>query len=284
MDFTSCGQINNYVKSIDMQQKWQQKKQSGDLSADGTKSVSQWVEEQKNKFSQNDNGGSGDKTLTGIRNKLSCGGKLSPSEMRYLQKKDPIAYAQAMDVEAERAAYIRELKKCRTKEEVQRFKMSHAAKALTTVNSVMNDPNIPQEKKLSAVMSEQQKMSAIDKETAEFVKSGEYSALPTERERLKAEKDMEKAKAEEKRCKDSNEKAAEQERKPVHKDENGNKTEKKVSAHKKEKPRFTEEQAKNTPEARKVRRARAKAAYEENKDSYAKAILTSHASDIDNKA
>ncbi len=260
-----------------MQNKWQQKKQSGDFSAGSIKSVNEWVEEQKSKLNNSDDKNN-DKVLTGIRSKLTCGSRLTPSEMSYLQRKDPIAYAQALDVEAERAAYIRELKKCRTKEEVQRFRMSHAAKALTTVNNVMNDPHIPQEKKLSAVMSEQQKMSAIEKETADFVKSGDYAALPTEREKLKAEKDMEKAKSEEKRCKDADRKAKEQENKPAAKDE------KSTAKRHEEKPKMTKEQAENTPEARKVRRAKAKAAYEESRDKYAQELISAHSESRSKKA
>lgn len=277
MDITAMNSVNNYVKSINMQQKWQQKKESGDFSANGIRSVNEWIEEQKNKLSENNSEDkSSDKILTGIRTKMSCGGKLSPSEKSYLQRKDPVAYAQAMEVEAERAAYARELKKCRTKEEVMRFKMSHAARSLANVNSVMNDPHIPQEKKLSAVMSEQQKMSAIEKETVDFVKSGDYAALPTEREKLKAEKDMEKAKSEEKRCKDANDKAKEQESKPAVKDEKG--VQQKEKHRPEEKPKITKEQAENTPEARKVRRAKAKAAYEESRDRYARELISTRSS------
>lgn len=275
MDITAMNSVNNYVKSINMQQKWQQKKESGDFSANGIRSVNEWIEEQKNKLSENNSEDkNSDKILTGIRAKMSCGGRLSPSEKSYLQRKDPVAYAQAMEVEAERAAYARELKKCRTKEEVMRFKMSHAAKSLANVNSVMNDPHIPQEKKLSAVMSEQQKMSAIEKETVDFVKSGDYAALPTEREKLKAEKDMEKAKSEEKRCKDANDKAKENENKPAAKDEKG--VQQKEKHRPEEKPKITKEQAENTPEARKVRRAKAKAAYEESRDRYARELISTH--------
>ncbi len=277
MDITAMNSVNNYVKSINMQQKWQQKKESGDFSANGIRSVNEWIEEQKNKLSKNNSEDkNGDKILTGIRTKMSCGGRLSPSEKSYLQRKDPVAYAQAMEVEAERAAYARELKKCRTKEEVMRFKMSHAARSLANVNSVMNDPHIPQEKKLSAVMSEQQKMSAIEKETVDFVKSGDYAALPTEREKLKAEKDMEKAKSEEKRCKDANDKAKEQESKPAVKDEKG--VQQKEKHRPEEKPKITKEQAENTPEARKVRRAKAKAAYEESRDRYARELISTRSS------
>ncbi len=275
MDLIGMNSINNYVKSISMQQKWQRKKESGNFSSNGIRSVNEWIEDQKNKLSDNSSDDkNNDKILTGIRTKMSCGGKLSPSEKSYLQRKDPVAYAQAMEVESERAAYIRELKKCRTKEEVMRFKMSHAAKSLTNVNAVMNDPHIPQEKKLSAVMSEQQKMSAIEKETADFVKSGDYAALPTEREKLKAEKDMEKARSEEKLCKDTNDKAEEQESKSAVKDENG--ALQKEDHRPEEKPEITKEQAENTPEARKVRRAKAKAAYEESRDRYAGELISTH--------
>ena len=211
MDIYSISSVNSYVKSMDMQQKWQQKKKTGSFSPD-RKSVDEWVEEQKKKLSenqdeQNEKNKCKDKTLNGIRTKLSSGKRLTPSEMRYLQTKDPAAYAKAQAVETERASYQRQLKTCRTKEDLHRFKMIHVASALSEYNSIMHDPHMSAEEKAEAVAHVRNKMSAVEKETADFVKSGDYAGLPTDRERIKFEKDMARAKREECRSKYAGKKA-----------------------------------------------------------------------------
>lgn len=272
MDLTSINSLNNYIKSMDMQQKWQQKKKTGSFSPD-KKAPDEWIEEQKKKLSENPDAETKrkDKTLTGIMTKLSSGRRLTPAEMRYLQVKDPASYIKAQSVESERAAYERQLKTCRTKDDVHRYKMAHAASALSAVNAAMNDPHMSAEEKFEAVMHIKHKMNAVEKETVKFVKSGDYAALPSDRERIKAHKDMERAKKEERRCREANKQAEIQPRKEKRK------------YRKKEKPKYTTQQAQNTREARKVRRACAKAAYEESRNAMI-SMITSSSKNVDVKA
>ncbi len=195
--------LNTYTQNMEMKMKWQ-KRQTEDLasreitsktskssesSGDGQDSaVRRQLEDIRE--SQKDNSA---QMAAQIDMKLMAGKRLSAKEMEYLKEHDPETYKKAKAVEMEREAYERELKNCRTKEEVQRVKAAHAAAGLDQVNNIKNNPNIPSGKKLALIKQELSKSTALEDSMRSFVKSGEYKKLPTEAERLKAEKDMEEA-------------------------------------------------------------------------------------------
>ena len=61
------------------------------------------------------------KKEAGILNKLKFGKKLTPEELRYLQKVNPIMYAQAMRVQAMAKAVEEQVKHARSKEEANQI-------------------------------------------------------------------------------------------------------------------------------------------------------------------
>lgn len=199
MDFLMINSISNYIKSIGMQNKWQQKKKSGDFTPDETLNEKQRLNDQfKKSYMEQKENDTTDEVLASIHTKIQMGSKLTADEMKYLQSKDPTSYQKLKSLEAEKKQYEHELKKCRTKEDVQKMKMSKVASSLTAINSVKNNPNIPDGAKLEVAMHEQTRLSAMNKITDKFVKSGEYANLPTEAERYKAEKDLKEAEEAEK--------------------------------------------------------------------------------------
>ena len=270
MDIYSISSVNSYVKSIDLQQQWQQKKETGSFSPE-KKSVDEWVDSQK-KAIAGDPDREKDKTLETIKTKASSGRNLTSAEMRYLQTKDPVAYAKAQAVATERAIYQRQLLTCRTKEDLHRFKMAHVASALSEFRSITHDHSMSLEEKAEAVAHVRNKMSAVNKETFDFVRSGDYASLPSEAERIRAEKQLARAKREEHRCKKAEKKAREEQLRNRKKD-------KKRKYRLKEKPKYTVQQAANSYEARKVRRANAKAAYYESINAALAAISPSRVLD-----
>lgn len=291
MDFTTIGSVNNYIKNFDMQQKWKHRQRTGNYAADGKKTMSEWLETQKNYVSANNPREDKDsRTMAEITNKLSAGERLTPSEMSYLAHKNPTMYKYAKSVESERDAYEQALKRCRTKDDVYKLRVSYAARAVSSVKSAMNNSSIPKEQKLEAVSYERAKMAAIDKAEKDFVKSGGYSRLPTNAERFKAERDLKKAREEE-RLAAKEKKAEEEERREAAAEKKAsdskNKTEKtakkKRRAVRLKKARFTVKQAENTYEARKVRRANASAAYAEHSASAARAMLAGYSKKIDSR-
>ncbi|MGN0710590.1 MAG: hypothetical protein ACI4LO_02430, partial [Anaerovoracaceae bacterium] len=178
-----------------LETKWKEKKDSGDYTKkmEARKAAKQAVEsmaEQMREEKQNS-----DKDMQTITLKLGSGKKLSQKEMEYLSKKNPQLYQKAKQIEAEKEKYKEELKRCKTKEEVQRLKASYVGEALSKVNSIVNNPHIPEGKKLELVMEIHAKVCAVVETEKEFVESGEYAKLQTEAERNEELK--EKAEAEE---------------------------------------------------------------------------------------
>lgn len=191
--------LNTYTKNMEMKMKWQKKQAEKDYSAQKADSesgkdttVRRQLEEIRD--SRQDHSA---QMAAQIDMKMTAGKRLSAKEMEYLKEHDPETYKKARAIEMEREAYERELKNCKTKEEVQRVKAAHAAAGLDQVNNIKNNPNIPSGKKLELIKQELSKSTALEDSMGSFVKSGEYKKLPTEAERLKAEKDMEEARKEE---------------------------------------------------------------------------------------
>ena len=270
MDFLMINSVNSYVKGLDMKGRWRQKKEKADFSEDYTLNERQRKNEmfKKSYMEQRENDDS-DKTLSAINNKIAVGSKLTPDEMKYLQVKNPTLYQKLKDIEKEKKQYEEDLKKCRTKEDVDRLKMSKISSSLSAINSVKNNPNIPESKKLEIAAQEQRRLNELGEIEAKFIKSGEYAKLPTEEEKAKAEKDMREA---EENLMDVTEDRKTEE-KTVSKSETDSEDKKDIpenpdveevttaapKADRKEKLTVTE--AELTPEAKKVKRARAKAAY-----------------------
>ncbi len=200
MDFSSIGGLNSYVKTMGMQWKWTQKKESNDFTSKGSATINNWLEEkiakEKEQAAQMEQ--EQDTTLSTIRTKILSGKKLTLDERKYLQEKDPQTYQKLVANEMEQKNYEEALKKCKSKDEVERLKMTQMAKSLSAVNSVMHDSAIPESAKLGLMMQELQKVKLIEASTLEFIESGQYGKLPTEAELRKAEKDLKEAEQAEK--------------------------------------------------------------------------------------
>ena len=97
---------------------------------------------------------------TKIMAKLESGKKLSPEELNYLMKTNPIMYAHAMRVQRMAEAVEEQLKHARSKEEADRI-----ISAATTCIS-KNDPD------------RQYIFAAVNRIATEFHKSGAYEKLP----------------------------------------------------------------------------------------------------------
>lgn len=219
-----------------MQVKWQNKKKNGDYSADGIKTDSQWVEEQKNKMRERTESSSGssdsgddkskDKVLKSITEKLNRGDRLTSSEKRYLQQKDPQAYQKVLDIEKEQIYYECQLRRCRTKDEFHKLRMIRTISSLSTVKSAQNNSSLSQDDKLAVAVGEQQKNAAMEKSEKEFIKRGELSKLPTQAECIAAAKKLAEARRSEKKPKEKTVKKKVVKKPQPVKDKDGKKTDK----------------------------------------------------------
>lgn len=301
--------LNTYTSNMQMKMKWQQKKTSNDFTADGAMTMEERLRKDAKEAMGDLMGGGSKVSLGQIQTKLMSGKKLSAEEMDYLRENNPELYKKAKSIEMEREAYERELKQCKTKEEVQRVKMAHTTAALAQVKDIESNPNIPKGQKLALMMEQLFKSNALGDVERKFVQSGEYKRLPTEEEERQAKEDLKEAQdaernienktddtpqevaedaaAEEKAGTDDPVISADQEEK-----EGASDTSFAASGSSGQKPLFTESsrktekttentysrnvrktkaaaidtqmtriQAEATPEARKVKRARAQAAY-----------------------
>lgn len=301
MIFSSITSLNMYTRNMKMEQKWQRRVQSSDYASKNggqeSSSASGLDPQLKRQLEElRDSNNSETKTKETIKAKMVAGKKLTSAEMKYLQEKDPATYKKAKELEMTRKKYQEELKRCKTKEDVQRLKMAYTAQSLETVNSTANNPNIPKGQKLAIIAAENQKMNAVADATNQFVKEGHYGRLPSEAEEQKAEKERKEAlEAEQKERDDAsvsqpedaetseaaNQSAEasdrENEARTKQAGEPDGKTAKAVEQTGKKKAPSRAE-AEYSPEAMKVKRARAKANYEKNSGMSEMVILATDSS------
>jgi len=262
MDFFAIGNISAYTKNLKLQTMWDTKKRSGNVTAHQD-TGSNWIQEELERQRENDK-------LARITSKILNGKKLTSEERDYLRCKSPQAYQQLLNSEQEQKAFEGELRRCETKEDVQRLQTNRINAALSVVKSVENSPYISAEQALGIAMAELAKIQAFERITLEFIKSGEYGDLPTEAERAQANKDAreaEEARRDPEADRPDEERPAEGAAEPAGRPEGENRSEQTVSpvgdaaeASQKKQPERPAVEL-DTPEQRKVRRAKAKAAY-----------------------
>lgn len=259
---------------MDMQVKWQNKKKDGNFSADGIKTASEWVEEQKNqmremteKAENNESSDSTDKDeykdkiLKSINEKLNRGDRLTPSEKRYLQQKDPQAYQKVLDVEREQVFYESQLKRCRTKDEFHKLRMLRTVSSLSTIKSAQSNSSLSQNDKLAIAAGEQQKNAAMERSEKEFIKRGELSGLPTQAECIAAAKKLAEARRSEKKSKEKTVRKKVVQKKPQSVKKKDGKTDKKAAEKVKTVTKTVTVKKKNYTLKRRITRAEAEQSY-----------------------
>ncbi len=261
MDFSAISSVNSYVKNLELQQKWKKRKETSNFTPEQTM-LEKMIEEQRKRAEGIPGTPKADEqNLSKIHTKIMNGNKLTFEEKLYLQNHDPVTYQQVKASEAEQESYERELKNCKTKEEVDRVKMTHVNAALSTINTTRNSTELSEAQEFAIIMNVKAKMEAIARITENFVVSEQYAALPTDEEKLEAEKTMRDAKDEELRP-DTEEKT------DVSIEVVTNPTDEQPEEAVKAEPTakdVTIEEAENTPEMQKLKRAKARAAYANTK-------------------
>lgn len=195
MNFNMIGNMNTHLRTMELKSMWNMRKQNNDYTSKGQERLDQMFERMYGVNGQKEDGT--DNRLQKIRDKLTYGGNLSPDELEYLRQKDPKTYAELKNEEMEQKAYEKELRRCKTKEDVERLKMNRINQSLSVISATKNNPNIPKGQKLGIIMKEKRRMDRVNESTAKFVKSGEYAKLPTEAEEaLARQEEAERKKAE----------------------------------------------------------------------------------------
>ncbi len=197
MDFSTIGSVSGYMKTMELETKFKKKKAEGDLGPQSRKKTELEIKNEQFKAEyyrrKQEENEDDDKMLTDINNKIAVDQELTPEEMRYLQNKNPSLYQKVKNIENEKKQYEKDLKKCKTKEDVQRLKMNKVSSALSAIKSAENDPNLPESAKLAVAQGELRRMNALNKISAKFIESGEYDRLPAEQEVLEVENQLKEA-------------------------------------------------------------------------------------------
>ena len=111
-----------------------------------------------------------------------AGGTLTPDEEKYLEQDNPEALKKYKEIKAEKKLYEEKLKKCRTKEEVERVKLNTMGEYASALKKVVNDPLIPKSEKLAKAREMLAKTNNVQNVHISFVNSSEYEELPAEGE------------------------------------------------------------------------------------------------------
>lgn len=185
MGISMIGSIGNYLKTVELKQTWQLRKQNG--YEKGKMSLEDWMKKQEEKIGFRPPEPQ-DYTMSAIENKVRAGKSLTPKERKYLQAHNPELLKTADENEAVKRNFEKELKECRTKEDVERLRMKYINASITMLKAVTNNPNIPESKKLEIAWKENGKVMATQEALARFIKKGGYEKLPTEAEKAEVEK------------------------------------------------------------------------------------------------
>lgn len=173
------GTIRNTVRLAELDNKWQQKKKNGaqavkkEMDAE-TRQILQYKEDLERMREGNQ--------MASLEVKLKSGNALTREEIDYLKKNNPAAYRDYLEIQREKEAYEKRLKNCKTKDDVEKFKVTELGKLAAESESVANNPDIPEEKKLELIGKILGKVMNVQKVYTEFVKSGAYQELPTDEE------------------------------------------------------------------------------------------------------
>ncbi|MBR6769741.1 MAG: hypothetical protein IKM28_00580 [Lachnospiraceae bacterium] len=174
-----AGTVRNSVKLAMLDNKWQQKK------AKGGKAFSKEMDpqiRQINQFQEDLERMRENNEMNSIVTKLKAGKRLSSDEIEYLKRNAPEAYREYVEIQQEKEAYEREIKACKTKDEVERVRFNKISGYLAAAKSVAHNPNIPSGMKAALAEKILKKVAGINSVHMEFVQSVQYKNLPTDAE------------------------------------------------------------------------------------------------------
>lgn len=186
------GTISSAVSLQVMQNKWQQKKQSGNvLSKEERNARGEWTQEDWliNNYKEQMEKEKEASAKRDILYKIMEGETLTPEEESYIESEDPAAYEKYKQAKSEKKSYEEKLKKCRTKDEVERLKTQTVTNYLSTLKKIDSNPYISDGDKLAKAQEITAKVNNIEKADTQFRMSAQYAALKTEAEEAKSRSD-----------------------------------------------------------------------------------------------
>lgn len=193
------GTLYEAGKMMVMQNKWEQKKSTGNINKKEQKELTPQERELQRYREQLEETKKGNE-YSALYSKIQSGQKLSPAEEDKLKAQDMKAYLDYKADQAEQEVYEERLKRCRTKDEAQRLQTAKMQGNLSKIKNIENDPYISDAEKLKMARIIQGDTTANAKIYQEFTQSEEYEKMPTEGELQqlrKMERDAENAELQE---------------------------------------------------------------------------------------
>ena len=189
------GTLYEAGKMMVMQNKWEQKKTTGNINKKEKKELTPQEKELQRYKEQLEETKKGNE-YSALYSKIQSGQKLSPAEEEKLKAQDMKAYLDYKADQAEQEAFEEKLKHCKTKDEAQRLKTTKMQSNLSKIKNVENDPYISDSEKLRIARQIQGDTTASAKIFDKFTQSEGYDKMPTEAELQqirKMERDAENA-------------------------------------------------------------------------------------------
>ena len=150
-----------------------------------------------------------------IANKVKSGKKLTNDEIQYLEKNNPAILEEYKETQAENEAYKRELRHCKTKEEVAQLNVNKINGYLTIAKDISNNPHIPDGQKAAELAKIVAKTNMMRETMNEFVKTDQYRDMPEDKreldEREEAAKELREGRIEKSDAQEKPDKAADKE-------------------------------------------------------------------------
>ena len=171
-----AGTVRSALNLVSLDNKWQQKKQQAptkkteEMTADQREL--QRFQEQLREMREN--------KTPDINTKLMSGGKLTREEIEYLRKNDPQKLKEYEEIQAERESYKKQLKSCKSKEEVERLKMTRMGRYMSQAKTIASDSTIPKSEKYKLMVKLLSEATGVAKEHIKFTRSLQYAQLPEE--------------------------------------------------------------------------------------------------------
>lgn len=117
-----------------------------------------------------------------IANKVMSGKTLSSEEIEYLQQKNPALLQEYREMQEEKKSYERQLRQCKTKEEVERVRVNKINGYLAQAKSISHNAVIPKGEKKAMLEKIMARLTNMEKVYLKFVKSEQYRKMPREQE------------------------------------------------------------------------------------------------------
>lgn len=172
------GSVYHTVKLAQLDEKWQRKKENNALKKEELspemRELMRYQEDMDRIRKENQ--------MASIDVKLKSGADLTLDEIAYLKKNRPEAYQEYEEIKKERETYKNQLKNCKTKEDVEKVKLSKMGNFMAEAKSISQNPYIPKDKKVKLMEKLLKKTMGVNHIHIEFTKSQTFHDLPTEEE------------------------------------------------------------------------------------------------------